>query len=228
MPTWLGMLLATACGLIAANICYAQPLVGPISAALHLSPRAAGLIATMAQVGYGVGLLLVVPLCDLVENRRLVFLILGVAVLALLGAAVSTSAAAFLAAAALIGLGSVAVQILVPYAAHLAPDASRGRVVGNVMSGLMLGIMLARPAASLVTEALSWRAVFVISSALMASLAVVLWVALPQRRLRRAGPDAGAGHGRRRPGRARAGSESRAAAEHRTRLGGRGNTAGIA
>ena len=181
MPTWLGLLLATACGLIAANIYYAQPLVGPISAALHLSPGAAGLIATMAQVGYGAGLLLVVPLCDLFENRRLVFLILCVAVLALLSAAVSTGAAAFLAAATLIGLGSVAVQILVPYAAHLAPDASRGRVVGNVMSGLMLGIMLARPAASLVTEALSWRAVFVISSALMASLAVVLWVALPRR-----------------------------------------------
>ena len=181
MPTWLGLLLATACGLIAANIYYAQPLVGPISTTLHLSPRAEGLVATMAQVGYGVGLLLVVPLCDLFENRRLVLLILCVAVLALLGAAVSTSAAAFLAAAALIGLGSVAVQILVPYAAHLAPDASRGRVVGNVMSGLMLGIMLARPAASLVTEALSWRAVFVISSALMAGLAVVLRVALPQR-----------------------------------------------
>ncbi len=190
MPTWLGLLLATACGLIAANIYYAQPLVGPISAALQLSPRAAGLIATMAQVGYGVGLLLVVPLCDLVENRRLVFLILCVAVLALLGAAVSTSAAAFLAAAALIGLGSVAVQILVPYAAHLAPDASRGRVVGNVMSGLMLGIMLARPAASLVTEALSWRAVFVISSALMAGLAVVLRVALPRRQ-----PAPGLGYG---------------------------------
>ncbi len=181
LPTWLSLLLATACGLIAANIYYAQPLVGPISAALHLSSRAAGLIATMAQVGYGVGLLLVVPLCDLFENRRLVFLILCVAVLALLGAAVSTSAAAFLAAAALIGLGSVAVQILVPYAAHLAPTASRGRVVGNVMSGLMLGIMLARPAASLVTEALSWRAVFVISSALMAGLAIVLRVALPRR-----------------------------------------------
>ncbi len=189
MPTWLGVLLATACGLIAANIYYAQPLVGPISAALHLSPRAAGLIATMAQVGYGVGLLLVAPLCDLFENRRLVFLILCVAVLALLGAAVSTSAAAFLAAAAFIGLGSVAVQILVPYAAHLAPDASRGRVVGNVMSGLMLGIMLARPAASLVTEALSWRAVFIISSALMAGLAVVLWVTLPRRQ-----PEPGMGY----------------------------------
>ncbi len=135
----------------------------------------------MAQVGYGAGLLLVAPLGDMVKNRRLVFLALCVAVLALLGAAVSTGAAGFLAAATLIGLGSVAVQILVPYAAHLAPDASRGRVVGNVMSGLMLGIMLARPAASLVTEALSWRAVFVISSALMAGLAVVLWLALPRR-----------------------------------------------
>ncbi len=181
MPTWLALLLATACGLIAANIYYAQPLVGPISAALQLSPRAAGLIATMAQVGYGVGLLLVVPLCDLFENRRLVVFVLCVAVLGLLGASASTNAPAYLVAATFIGLGSVAVQILVPYAAHLAPDAARGRVVGNVMGGLMLGIMLARPAASLITEALSWRAVFVISSALMASLVAVLWVTLPPR-----------------------------------------------
>jgi predicted MFS family arabinose efflux permease len=81
----------------------------------------------------------------------------------------------------LVGLGSVAVQILVPYAAHLAPDATRGRVVSNVMSGLMLGIMLARQVASLVTEALSWHAVFALSAAVMAGLAVVLRLALPPR-----------------------------------------------
>ncbi len=182
LPAWLTLLLATACGLIVANIYYAQPLVGPISAELGLSPQAAGLIVTMTQIGYGAGLLLVVPLGDLFENRSLVLAILGVAILALISAALSSHAAPFLVSALVIGMGSVAVQVLVPYAAHLAPEATRGRVVGNIMSGLMLGIMLARPAASFLAEAMSWHAVFVVSAVIMAGLAVVLWLALPQRR----------------------------------------------
>ena len=181
IPPRLTLLLATACRLIAANIYLAQPLIGPISASLGMPPGASGLIPAMTQLGYGTGLLLVVPLGDLIENRRLVLSILCVAILALAGAALSTNAAALLGAALLIGLGSVAVQVLVPYAAHLAPNATRGRVVGNVMSGLMLGIMLARPVASLITEALSWHAMFALSAALMAALAVVLRLALPRR-----------------------------------------------
>ncbi|CAH2601906.1 Uncharacterized MFS-type transporter YdeR [Rhodovastum atsumiense] len=181
LPTWLTLLLASACGLIVANIYYAQPLIGPISLSLGLSPQAAGLIVTMTQIGYGTGLLLIVPLADRIENRTLVVCILGLAILALLGAGLSTRPTLFLATALLIGLGSVAVQVLVPYAAHLAPEATRGRVVGNVMSGLMLGIMLARPAASFVTHALSWHAVFIISAMVMAGLATVLRFALPRR-----------------------------------------------
>ncbi len=190
IPPWLTLLLATSCGLIAGNIYLAQPLVGPISASLSMMPGAGGLIPTMAQLGYGAGLLLVAPLGDLIENRRLILSILCVAILALAGAALSTHAAPFLAASLLIGLGSVAVQVLVPYAAHLAPDATRGRVVGNVMSGLMLGIMLARPVASLVTEALSWHAVSALSAAMMTALAVVLRLALPRRQ-----PASGLGYG---------------------------------
>jgi predicted MFS family arabinose efflux permease len=190
IPAWLTLLIAAASGLIVANIYYAQPLIGPISASLGLSPQAAGLIATMTQIGYGAGLLLVVPLGDLIENRRLVLTILSVAILALAGAAVSTHSETFLVAALFIGVGSVAVQVLVPYAAHLAPETMRGRVVGNIMSGVMLGIMLARPAASLVTEALSWHAVFVFSALLMTGLACVLRIALPSRQ-----PAPGTGYG---------------------------------
>ena len=120
----LTVLLAAACGLIAANVYYAQPLAGPIGAALGLSPAATGLIVTLTQIGYGAGLLLIVPLGDLVENRRLVLTMIGVATLALLGAALSTQPLPFLASALLIGLGSVAVQVLVPYAAHMAPAAA--------------------------------------------------------------------------------------------------------
>lgn len=174
-------LLAAACGLIAANIYYAQPLAGPISSALGLSPQAAGLIVTLTQIGYGAGLLFVVPLGDLVENRKLALVMIGIATLGLLGAALSPHAAPFLVASLLIGLGSVAVQVLVPYAAHMAPEAVRGRVVGNVMSGLMLGIMLARPVSSIIAELSSWHAVFLASAAAMIALSLVLARALPPR-----------------------------------------------
>ncbi|MXP62299.1 MFS transporter [Roseomonas sp. M0104] len=182
LPSWLTLLLAGACGLIVANIYYAQPLIGPISAELGLSPAAAGLIVTMTQIGYGAGLLLVVPLGDLVENRRLVLAVMGLAVLGVVVAAAAGAAPAFLLASLVIGFGSVAVQILVPYAAHLAPERMRGQVVGNVMSGLMLGIMLARPLASFVTALWSWHAMFWISALAMLALGMVLRLALPPRR----------------------------------------------
>lgn len=177
----LTFLLAVSCGLIAANIYYAQPLIGPISAALGLSLHAAGLIVTMTQIGYGAGLLLIVPLGDLTENRRLICVTIGIGALALLGAAWSTHALPFMAAALFIGLGSVAVQIILPYAAHFAPEAARGRVIGNVATGLMLGIMLARPVASLLTAISSWHTVFLFSAAVMTVLAIVLSRALPRR-----------------------------------------------
>lgn len=186
----LTFLLAAACGLVAANIYYAQPLIGPISAALGLSPQAAGLIVTLTQIGYGLGLLLVVPLADLLENRRLVLALISLAVLGLLGAGLVGQALPFLICSLLIGLGSVAVQVLVPYAAHMASDATRGQVVGNVMSGLMLGIMLARPVASLVTRISAWPVVFLLSAAVMVALMLVLGRRLPQRR-----PQAGLSYG---------------------------------
>jgi predicted MFS family arabinose efflux permease len=135
----------------------------------------------MTQIGYGAGLLLLVPLGDLLENRRLVLCLMGFVVLALAGAALSTQALPFLLSMLLIGLGSVAVQVLVPYAAHMAPEEIRGRVVGNVMSGLLLGIMLARPVASFITAFSSWHVVFWLSAGLMLLLAAVLSRALPKR-----------------------------------------------
>ena len=181
LSPWLTFLLAASAGLLAANLYYAQPLAGPISQALGLSPQATGLIVTLTQIGYGAGLLLIVPLGDLLENRRLTITMIGLSALALLGAALAPNAVVFLAAALLIGFGTVALQVLVPFAAHIAPEASRGRVVGNVMSGLMLGIMLARPAASFIAQLLSWHAVFFISAGIMVVLALVLSQALPYR-----------------------------------------------
>lgn len=181
-PSWLILLLGVACGAIVANLYYAQPLAGPIAASLGLAPGAAGLIVTVTQVGYGLGLLLIVPLADLVENRRLIVAVVASSAVALCAAALAEGAATFLAASLAIGLGSVSAQVLVPFAAHLAPDAVRGRVVGNVMSGLLLGIMLARPLASFLADLASWQAVFWLSAALMAGLALLLHLALPVRR----------------------------------------------
>jgi len=181
VSTRMTLLLAFACGLIAANLYYAQPLAGPIGVALGLSPGATGLIVTLTQIGYGIGLLFVVPLGDLLETRRLVLTLIGLAMLALLGVALATHPLPFFAATLGIGVASVAVQVLVPYAAHLAPEAVRGRVVGNVMSGLMLGIMLARPVSSFIAQMASWHAVFFMSSAAMGLLALMLGLALPPR-----------------------------------------------
>ncbi|CAO3456570.1 MFS transporter [Azospirillum largimobile] len=176
------MLMALACGVVVANIYYAQPLVGLIGPAVGLSPETASLVVTLTQVGYGAGLVLLVPLGDLLENRRLVVVTLSSTVAALLVAAVAPTASLFLAAAFLIGVTSVAVQMLVPLAAHMAPEASRGQVVGNVMSGLLLGILLARPVSSLIADSLGWRAVFGLSAVAMVGFAILLWRVLPQRR----------------------------------------------
>ncbi|MFS2164903.1 MFS transporter [Variovorax sp. Varisp62] len=187
----LTLVFAVACGLCVANIYYAQPLIGPISDTLQLHTGLAGLIMTLTQLGYGAGLLLLVPLADVVENRRLIVGALFGAVIGLVGIALSDSAITFLAASFVVGACAVAAQVLLPFASHLAPEATRGKVVGNIMAGLLGGIMLARPFASVVASALGWRAVFWVSAVLMATLIAVLWRALPQRR-----PHASVGYAR--------------------------------
>jgi predicted MFS family arabinose efflux permease len=190
ISSWMTFLLALSCGVIVANVYYAQPLVGPIAAELGLSPQAAGLIVTMTQIGYGVGLLFIVPLGDLIENRRLVLSVMAIGALALATAAFATHAIPFFMAALCVGLGSVTVQILVPYAGHLAPEQIRGRVIGNIMTGLMLGIMLARPVSSFIASFWSWHAVYALSAGITLVLALVLRFALPVRQ-----PNARLGYG---------------------------------
>lgn len=181
---------AIACGIMVANLYYAQPLIGLIAPELHLRANVAGLIVTLTQLGYGGGLLLVVPLADRIENRKLILATLGVTAVALAALAVAPSAPAFLAAAMAVGFSAAGAQVVVPYAASLADEKTRGRAIGNVMSGLLAGIMLARPVASMVAEFAGWRAVFGLSSLLM--LATALWMA---RALPRRMPTNGHGYG---------------------------------
>jgi predicted MFS family arabinose efflux permease len=177
----LTLLLAVACGLTVANLYYAQPLLALIAGSFHVGQGAATVVVTLTQVGYALGLLFVLPVGDLVDNRVLVTRTLLVTALALAGAALAPTFATFLAAAALVGVTSVVAQILVPFAAHLAPPGEAGRFVGRVMSGLLLGILLARTVASLLAEATGWRTIFVASAVAMALLSAVLWKALPAR-----------------------------------------------
>ncbi len=186
----LTFLLALSCGLVAANLYYAQPLIDLIGQAFGISARASGLIVTLAQLGYGFGLVFVAPLGDLVENRTLVVATIVLALMALGAMATASDAAVFLSSAFLLGVATTAVQLLLPYASHFTTDRNRGQVIGLLTSGLMLGIMLARPAASLVTFWLGWRAVFGISAAGMALVTSVLAVGMPSYR-----PTVKAGYG---------------------------------
>ncbi|MFT8319722.1 MAG: MFS transporter [Bacillus sp. (in: firmicutes)] len=179
---WIIFLLASACGLIVANLYYAQTLIGPISVSTGLSSAAAGFIVTLTQIGYVAGLLFIVPLSDIMENRRLVTVSLIVVICALLTATFASNAFIFLTASLFIGLGSVVAQILVPFAAHLASEEQRGQVVGTVMSGLLLGIMFARPLASLITSIWGWQTIFALSAIVITLLLILLSRILPERR----------------------------------------------
>jgi predicted MFS family arabinose efflux permease len=173
------LLLAVACGATVANLYYAQPLLDTIARALGTSAGAAGLLVTATQAGYVVGLLFIVPLGDLLQRRKLVSLLLVLDACALAAATAAPSLGVLAAALALVGVTSVAAQILVPFASALAAEDERGRVVGRVMSGLLLGILLARTVSGLVAELGGWRLIYALAAAAMLILAIVLRRALP-------------------------------------------------
>ena len=172
-------LLTLACGVIALNLAAAQPLVETIARSLGLGLASAGLVTTATLLGYGAGMVFLVPLVDLVENRRLVLRMLTLDVAALAASAWAPHAAVYLAAAFAVGAATSSIQMLVPLVASLAPAAERGRVVGNMMSGVMVGILLSRPLASLIAQALGWRGVFAAFALAIAAVALPLWRALP-------------------------------------------------
>jgi len=176
LPRSLVMILATACGLAVANIYYAQPLLPFIGRQMHMSSVTASLIVTLGQGGFAAGLLFVLPLGDLVERRRLVTILMVTASGALLWLGASPSAAWLLAAAPVVGATSMAAQVMVPFAASVASDEERGRIVGMVMSGLLVGILLARTVSALLAVAGTWRLVyFVAAGALLVDAAILRW-----------------------------------------------------
>lgn len=174
------LLFALASGLAVANVYFAHPLLDVMADDLGLSRAAAGLIVGAAQVGYGLGLVLLVPLGDLVDRRKLIIAQSLLSVLALLCVGFSTSATMTLAAMAAVGFLAVVTQALVAYAASLAPVSARGHVVGMVTGGIVLGILLARSVAGTLTDLSGWRTVYIVSAVLTAAVALLLWRALPR------------------------------------------------
>src|SRR3981081_1737175 len=132
------LVLAVGCGLGVANIYYSQPLLGRISSAFGVSQGRTELVVTLTQLGYAVGLFLLVPLGDLLENRALASRTLLVTAAALLATGLSPDFGVFLAMSVVVGMTSMVAQILIPYAAHLAAPQERGKVVGTVTAGLLL------------------------------------------------------------------------------------------
>jgi predicted MFS family arabinose efflux permease len=174
------LLLSLACGAAAANLYYAQPLLHTLAGAFGVSGAAAGLLITISQLGYVIGLALVVPLGDLHERRGLITLAMLVTATGMVVAATAPAFAVFGAALAVVGVSSVVAQIIVPMSASLATEHERGSVVGTVMSGLLIGILLARTVSGLIAAAMGWRVVFWFAAAVMVTLAVTLRRVLPR------------------------------------------------
>ncbi|HCH0658982.1 TPA: MFS transporter [Enterobacter asburiae] len=174
------LLMSVATGLAVASNYYAQPLLDTIARAFNLSASSAGFIVTAAQLGYAAGLLFLVPLGDMFERRMLIVSMTLLAAGGMLITASSQSLTMMIVGTALTGLFSVVAQILVPLAATLASPEKRGKVVGTIMSGLLLGILLARTVAGLLASLGGWRTVYWVASVLMVIMALALWRGLPK------------------------------------------------
>ncbi|WP_328912076.1 MULTISPECIES: MFS transporter [unclassified Streptomyces] len=173
------LFLSVACGLIVANNYYAQPLLPELRESFHVSSGLVGLCITLNQLGYAAGLVLLVPLGDLLARRPMIVTMLVLDAVALAGAAAAPGAWALVAALTVAGLTGTAINILIPMAATLARDDQRGQVVGTLMTGLLLGILLARTVAGALDQLVGWRFVYAVAAAIIAVLAALSRVMLP-------------------------------------------------
>jgi predicted MFS family arabinose efflux permease len=174
------LLFAAACGLNVANIYYAHPLLDAMASDFSIDRAAIGIIVTLTQIGYALGLIFIVPLGDLVDRRRLILGQALLSTLALVCVGLAPTADILLAGMVAVGLLAVVIQVLVAFAASLAAPEERGHVVGMITSGVVLGILLARFVAGVLTDLGGWRSVYLTSAALMLMMAVLLFRVLPR------------------------------------------------
>jgi len=173
------LLLSFAAGATVANLYYSQPLLAQIAAEFHVRAAAASIVSTSTQLGYALGLLLLVPLGDSLERRRLIVTMTAAIVVALLLVSVSPNLIFLIIASFILGAATIVPQIVIPFAAHLAPDEARGRTIGTVMAGLLIGVILSRSVSGFLAAYIGWRTTYVAAAIAMAILAVALRLALP-------------------------------------------------
>ncbi|WP_101953535.1 MFS transporter [Virgibacillus salexigens] len=167
-------ILAISCGSLATNIYYAQPIVQFIAKDLNISSDLSGLLTTLTQIGYGLGLFFIVPMADLFKSKKIVGILIVLSIISLMGTLISTNGIVFLILTIIIGIGACAAQILVPLTMRIVPIEETGKYVGKVMSGLLIGIMIARPLSIGITGWFGWRMVFLFS--LITLVAVLLLI----------------------------------------------------
>lgn len=176
----MALLFALTCGLSVANIYFAQPLLDAMAHDLGIAPAAIGMVVTFTQIGYAVGLILIVPLGDISDRRRLIAGQIALSALALVVVGTASRAVVLLAGLTMVGVLAVVVQVLVAFAATLATPDGRGRAIGTVTSGVVGGILLARFAAGALADIGGWRTVYLVSAGLMLATAALLLRILPR------------------------------------------------
>ncbi|MBV8470136.1 MAG: MFS transporter [Burkholderiaceae bacterium] len=174
------MLLAGGAGMAVASIYYSQPILGVLSSDMNASARSAGFIPTLTQLGYALGILLLAPLGDRHDRRTIILIKSALLALALLISGLAPGLPALLAASLVVGLAATMAQDIVPAAATLAPEAQRGKIVGTVMTGLLLGILLSRVASGFIAERWGWRCVYELAAGLVAVFGLMAWQGLPR------------------------------------------------
>ena len=164
-------ILAISCGSLAANIYYAQPIVQFIAKDLNISSDLSGLLTTLTQIGYGLGLFFIVPMADIFKSKKIIGILIGLTIISLIGTLISTNGIFFLIFTTIIGIGACAAQMLVPLTMRIVSNEETGKYVGKVMSGLLIGIMVARPLSIGIADWFGWRMVFLFS---LITLVVIL------------------------------------------------------
>ena len=179
---WQIGLMAACTGLIVMNIYYNQPLLVLISREFQVEESRAGVIAFLTQAGYASGLLFFVPLGDKLERRSQIMWMTASAVLCLIIAAVSPTLFILEIASFLIGLTSIVPQLIIPLAAHLATPEKRGKVIGLIMSGLIIGILISRTLSGFIGAWVGWRGMFWIAAGISLSLLLLMRFSFPESR----------------------------------------------
>ncbi|MDD0811555.1 MFS transporter [Curvibacter sp. RS43] len=180
LPSSLVLLLAAGAGLAVASIYYSQPLLGPLGESLHASAAQVGAVPTLTQLGYALGIVLLAPLGDRHDRRGLIVLKAALLVLALLGCALAPGLGLLMVASLTVGVAATMAQDIVPAAASLASATQRGRTVGTVMTGLLLGILLSRVVSGVLAQQFGWRAVYGMAALAVAVIGWACWRGLPR------------------------------------------------